>query len=157
MSQASCLRFLQNARYHRFEKIGKDITRCPPLYYMDARRFLLAWLPTGAWMAVILNYSLLSQVPSPGGFDISYLHVPAYFVLAALFLRLFSQHGVARRFWAAISASVSYGLAMELMQPMFNSRTFSISDIALNIAGSCLVLAFITRRGERALRLLTEY
>ncbi|MBN2330627.1 MAG: VanZ family protein [Candidatus Aenigmarchaeota archaeon] len=124
---------------------------------MGVRSSVLLWLPLAAWMAVILHFSSVAQVPVPAGTDISYLHVPAYFVLATLFLRLFLKEGVRRRFPLAIIASASYGMLMESVQPMFHARTFSFLDMILNLAGSCLIIAFLSKRGERALGMLTEY
>ena len=124
---------------------------------VDVRSTAVIWLPIVAWMSVIFHYSLMAVVPAPAGTDISYLHVPAYFVLSALFLRLFIKEGIGRRFALAILASTLYGLAMEALQPLALARTFSYTDIVLNLAGSFLILAFLSKRSERLMRLLEKY
>lgn len=123
----------------------------------DVRMKAIIWLPLLAWMAVIFHFSSIGVVPAPPGTDISYLHVPAYFVLSALFLRLFVRGGVSRGFSLAIIASTSYGLLMETVQPLFHARMFSLLDMVLNLAGSCLILAFLSGRFERLYNLLTNH
>ncbi len=124
---------------------------------VDARRKAVLWLPLAAWLSVIFHYSLMAAVPAPAGTDISILHVPAYFILSALFLRLFIREGIGRGFALAILASTGYGLAMETLQPLAFARTFSYMDIILNLAGSCLILALLPKRSERLMRLLKKY
>jgi hypothetical protein len=124
---------------------------------MLVRRAVAVWLPLAAWMAVIFHFSLLTEIPGPAGSDISYLHLPAYFMLSALLLRLFVIEGVKRGFLLAIIASTSYGLIMEALQPLLQARMFSLQDIALNFAGSCLILILSSRRSEKAMRIMSRY
>jgi len=107
--------------------------------------FIYIWLPLVVWMAVIFHFSITSQPQMPGqaGGDISYLHLPVYFILSALFLRMFltgkyRQHG----FLLAIVNSTVYGAAMEALQFFTQVRFFDYLDMGLNFAGSCLVFIF---------------
>ncbi len=124
---------------------------------MVVRRTVAVWLPLVAWMAVIFHFSLVTGIPAPAGSDISYLHVPAYFMLSALLLRLFIKEDIKRAFPLAIAVSASYGLIMEAMQPFIQGRMFSVLDIALNFAGSCLILLLLSERCSNLMRIISRY
>jgi VanZ family protein len=114
---------------------------------MMANSKLLLWLPLVLWMAVILHFSITPQIPGPVGEDISYLHVPVYFILSGLFLRLFltDKHGEKEGFFLAIVVSTLYGVLMEALQFFTQVRFFDYIDMMLNFAGSCIVLVFVPR------------
>ncbi len=120
------------------------------LYYMmKVDRKISGWLPLVLWMAVIFHFSTGPQLPGPAGYaggDISYLHVPIYFVLSALFLRMFlGGRGAKSCFIIAVAFSTIYGIVMEVFQYFLPDRIFSLADVGLNFAGSCLVFIFASR------------
>ena len=117
------------------------------------RNELWLWAPLIAYLAAVFYLSSVPVIPGPPGapgIDASMLHVPAYFLLAALFLRIFpAERG--RAFLFAILFSTAYGLFIEAFQFLLPWRFFSLQDIALNLVGSCLVCVFIPARLRRLL------
>lgn len=123
---------------------------------MKMRKLSLSGIiPALAWMAVLLYYSTAGAAGTgaPGTVleDVSFLHVPAYLVLASLLLRASLRTGSGLpAFVAAIAFSAAYGAAMEALQLFTAARLFSVTDMLLNLAGSCLTLAFLEKRARRA-------
>ena len=78
-------------------------------------------------------------------------------MLSALFLRLFIKEDIKRGFLLAILVSTSYGFIMEAMQPFVQGRMFSVLDIALDFAGSCLILVLLSKRCSNLMRILSQY
>ena len=110
------------------------------------------WIPLLLWMSVIFYFSTIPQVQMEetygyvGRGDISYLHLPVYFILSFLFLRLFiASEYKNRSFIIAVLSSTIYGACMEVMQIFIDGRFFSYLDMLLNFAGSCLVIIFMKR------------
>ncbi|UCD07734.1 MAG: VanZ family protein [Candidatus Aenigmatarchaeota archaeon] len=102
------------------------------------------WSPLIVCLVVILYISSI-QIPGiPGlpGADISFIHLPLYFILSALFLRIFIEKR--RSFISAILCSTMYGILIEIFQLFLPWRSFSFYDIILNFIGSCFVYIFIS-------------
>lgn len=105
------------------------------------------------WRAVICMTALfaLSSVPQEavtGGHQIlvlrpdwqALLHVPAYFVLAALWWRTLrtQRWPVKASVLAAVLVSAAYGVLDEVHQYFVPGRYLSLTDVAMNLAG-CLL------------------
>jgi hypothetical protein len=118
---------------------------------MSPSRIATSFLPAVIWMAVIFYFSVISQPQVPGGGqagdDISYLHLPAYFILSSLLLRgnklLFIRASDMRAFTSAIAISTLYGAMMEIAQMATLIRFFSLMDIMLDLAGSAVIIVFM--------------
>lgn len=104
-------------------------------------KFFIYWFP-------ILIYCLLiyiqSSYPSPQSLpDIPYmdkvLHVTAYALLGALFLRAFKASRIKHNFKLAITISILlaslYGISDELHQYFVPTRTADIMDVMADILG----------------------
>lgn len=105
------------------------------------------------WRAVIGMTALfaLSSVPQPASVDEhqvltghpswqSLLHVPAYFVLAALWWRTLRTQKWATHtsLIAAVLIAAGYGLLDEVHQYFVPGRFLSLTDVAMNLLGSLL-------------------
>jgi VanZ family protein len=116
---------------------------------MKISSIISVWLPLVLWMMVIFQFSITTQPQIPGqpGEDVSYLHIPVYFVLSALFLRVFltGKRVDKRGLLLSIALATAYGAAMETIQFFSQVRLFDFLDILLNLAGSCIVLVFAAR------------
>ncbi len=124
---------------------------------MGLARKVSLLMPLVVWMALIFTFSAGPSMPGPAGDDISYMHVPAYFVLSALFLRPLLAGGYRRGgFLLAIIFATVYGAMMEAVQLFTAARLFEYSDMALNLAGSCIVLVFCWRKLGRLLLLRSQ-
>ncbi len=133
------------------------------------RNMLWLWLPLIFYLVIILYLSSIPRIPGPPGIDMSFIHVPLYFLLSALFLRLFlrgnKNSGLTRllsqivnrltartdnwvnlnyTFIFAIICSTMYGIFIEIFQFFLPWRSFSLYDILLNLVGSCFVYVFIS-------------
>lgn len=90
------------------------------------------------YMVLIFYFSSLKTIPGTGGSDLSLFHIPEYFVLSFLLLRLFSGN-----VWLAVSFATAYGILDEVHQH-FVGRTFSAFDIFLDLAGASLIVLIIS-------------
>jgi VanZ family protein len=90
-----------------------------------------------AWAALIFYYSTVPPAAPPGTpADVSWMHFPAYFIMAGLWLRALHASGPG---WkapvCAFIISAGYGLLMECWQLLLPGREFSLADAGLNAAG----------------------
>ncbi|MGH2396579.1 MAG: VanZ family protein [bacterium] len=97
---------------------------------------------------------IVSSIPGhePHSRDLGYLlalvppimqnlfHVPAYGVLALLWIRTLQAYGIGARpsMWAAFVLASSYGALLELYQLWIPGRFPSLWDFALNVVGILL-------------------
>ncbi len=78
------------------------------------------------------------------------LHIPAYGVLAALWIRALRAHGLTaqRSLLIAVVAATGYGGAMEIYQAWIPHRFASAGDVLLNVVG-VLFTVWLYRRSPR--------
>ena len=119
---------------------------------MEKTRLLVFYvLPVLIFLGLIFFTSSQPQFPgiSSTGVNLSWLHIPIYFILAYLLLRIFKAVEHRYAFQVAILLAVLVGVADELYQGFVPGRTTSITDLLLDALGSSLVLLF--RRFSRLL------
>ena len=68
------------------------------------------------------------------------LHIPAYGLLALLWILTLVRHGIAkyRSMWMAILLSSAYGAVIEFFQILIPGRFASFTDFLLNVTGILL-------------------
>lgn len=116
------------------------------------------------WRAVIWMTALfaLSSVPQPGNETAhqilavrptwqSLLHLPAYFVLTALWWRTLrtQKWTVGAALTGAVLVSVVYGVLDEVHQYFVPGRFLSLTDVAMNLVGAVLGGAWSLLRDRR--------
>lgn len=115
------------------------------------------------YMGVLLIVSAIPGTTPHGGRDATLLglippivqnllHIPAYGVLALLWIRTLEAHGLASRrsLLIAVLIAAGYGGATEAVQAWIPGRSPSAGDFLLNLAG-VLLMAGLSRRVLRLL------
>lgn len=99
--------------------------------------------------STITYFSVVSIEASgaPGG-TFSFLHLSAYFGLAAAFLLKF--HDTDRGHLEAFLAAGMFGLAIEIIQYGIPYRAFTLQDVGINFLGASVVLL------DQRVKLVTE-
>lgn len=120
------------------------------------------WLPRGALVAALAGIAWLSLRPvgdstldrAVAACGNGYLHLPAYAVLAGLFIGVLGW--TPRRILASGVGAAAYGWLLEVAQRAVPTRHFNLRGLALDAAGAafaCLsalaVRAVVARRSAR--------
>ena len=108
-----------------------------------ATRVFSAWLPVGAWAALIFTLSSIPDLGTGlGGWDLvlrKLAHAAEYAVLGALLLRALDR--VAPAFWLG----TAYAVSDELHQVFVPGREGSPLDVAIDAAGVAVGIAVLLR------------
>jgi len=123
-------------------------------------KYLVAWLPAGAWAALIFALSAqpgLTFAPD-AGIDLVIRkagHVAFFAILALLTWRAVARTTTSRRPWTwALGMTVAYAVTDELHQAFVAQREASVHDVALDAVGAVIAVLALeivgTTRRRRA-------
>jgi VanZ family protein len=84
----------------------------------------------------ILNVSDASKTP---GFDKA-LHFIGFFILAFLLILTFTNYSIKNKLLITFLAAIFIGIMIEFIQLFIPARTFSLLDLAADLAGIVLAL-----------------
>ncbi|MCL6472733.1 MAG: VanZ family protein [Firmicutes bacterium] len=97
------------------------------------------WLPVALWMMAILYFSTMRISKGSGELLPSLAHFTEYAILGFLIWRAIElawNCGYQPSATYAIVSATAYGIMMEIVQLFLPYRSFSIVDIAVNLAGA---------------------
>ena len=112
------------------------------------------WLPVVVYVVLIFYLSSIPgpQVPTPGGVDLSPIHIPLFFGLSYLIFRALERKGATTAIILAILLSTIYGVLDEVHQTFVPGRDFNILDITFNFIGSSLILLKFWKKATLSIR-----
>lgn len=118
----------------------------------------VTWFPLILYSAIIFYFSSV-QLPLTEGVDISYMHIPTYFLMSVLFLRLFLTEGYEKLTFSksillAILCSFVFGALTEAWQSFLPGRFFSYYDMLLNLIGASFLYILKIFKREKLAKLL---
>lgn len=112
------------------------------------------WLPVVLWMMAILYFSTMRVSNGGGEFLSSLVHFIEYAILGFLIwhaIELAWNRGYQLSATYAVAGATVYGIMMEIVQLFLPYRSFSIADIAVNLAGATAAMLSLRLLGLHAI------
>ena len=113
------------------------------------------WIPVVLYSVLIFYISSIPgpEIPTPGGRDLSFLHVPLFFGLSYLLFRTLENRGSKAAIILAIVITAVYGIFDEIHQSFVPGRDFSYMDMLFDFLGASLIIFKLWKRTTFVVRI----